>query len=310
MKRYLALIATALVATAAAAAGAADITTTAYSKQVPVGATDRVNINNVAGSLNITAWDRKEVDIQGELGPDVDRVEIKQGDGGVDIRVILKDDPWNNNSWKNVSWKRSEADLRIRVPAGVRLEASTVSASLTASGLRGKTRLKSVSGDVRSDVVAPDLEAKSVSGDVELTGSGAASRLRANSVSGDVTLNKVAGDVEAKSVSGDVEIQLQAAEDVEVASVSGDVAVAGGLANQGELEAESVSGRVRITAQAPGGYHYELKSFSGRIKSCLSGGQVEDSKNGRGGSVSGTLGLGSATLRVKSHSGNVELCDR
>ena len=307
MNRYLALLAAVLVTTAAAAA---DSTTTAYSKQIPVGATDRVNITNVAGSLSITAWDRKEVDIQGELASGIDRVDVKQGDGSVEIRVVVKEGLWNDNSWKNDSWKKGEANLRIRVPAGVRLEANTVSASLTASGLRGKTRLKSVSGDVRSDVMATDLEAKSVSGDVELTGSGAASRLRANSVSGDVTLNKVAGDVEAKSVSGDVEIQLQAAEDVEVASVSGDVAVQGALANQGELEAASVSGRVRITAQAPGGYHYELKSFSGRIKSCLAGGQVQDSKNGRGGSVSGTLGQGSATLRVKSHSGNVELCDR
>ena len=307
MNRYLALLAAVFVTTVAAAA---DSSTTAYSKQIAIGATDRVNITNVAGSLSITAWDRKEVDIQGELASGIDHVDVKQADGSVEIRVVVKEGLWDDNSWRNDSWKKGEANLRIRVPAGVRLEANTVSATLTASGLRGKTRLKSVSGDVRSDVIAQDLEAKSVSGDVELTGSGAASRLRANSVSGDVTLNKVAGDVEAKSVSGDVEIQLQAAEDVEVASVSGDVAVQGGLANQGELEAASVSGRVRITAQAPGGYHYELKSFSGRIKSCLAGGQVADSKNGRGGSVTGTLGQGSATLRVKSHSGNVELCDR
>ena len=122
MNRYLALLAAALVT---AAAGAADSTTTAYSKQVPVGATDRVSISNVAGSLDITTWDRKEVDIQGELGPDVERVDVRQGEGSVDIRVIIKEHRWNDNSWKNDSWKkRYLPSARTRTCSDVMAETS------------------------------------------------------------------------------------------------------------------------------------------------------------------------------------------
>jgi len=294
------LLAAALLSTAAAAAD----TTTPYSKQVPVGAQDRVSISNVAGSLDITTWDRKEVDIQGELGSGVERVDVTQHEGGVEVRVVMKD----NDGWSGDSWKKGSANLRIRLPATVRLEASTVSASLILAGVRGKTRLKSVSGDIHSDVASPDLEVKSVSGDIELNGSGSPSRLRANSVSGDVTLNKIAGELEAKSVSGDVEIAMQAADDVRVSSVSGDISLQGGLTKEGELEANSVSGRIRAVTQAPSGYHYEARSFSGRIKTCLAG-EVEKSKGSGGSRLDGTLGGGGATVRLQSHSGSVEVCD-
>ena len=53
----------------------------------------------------------------------------------------------------------------------------------------------------------------------------------------------------------------------------------------------------------------ELNSFSGRIKSCLPG-EMEPRKNSRGGRLSGVLSQGNGDITVKSHSGNVELCDR
>jgi DUF4097 and DUF4098 domain-containing protein YvlB len=301
MNRKWMLLAAALLSTAAMAAD----TTTPYSKQVPVGAQDRVSISNVAGSVDITTWERKEVDIQGELGSGVERVDVTQQEGGVEVRVVMKD---SNDGWSGDSWKKGAANLRIRLPATVRLEANTVSASLTTAGVRGKMRLKSVSGDIRSDVVSQDLEVKSVSGDIELNGSGSPSRLRASSVSGDLTLKKIAGEVEAKSVSGDVDVAMQAADDIRVSSVSGDISIQGGLTKEGELEADSVSGRVRAVAQAPSGYHYEAKSFSGRIKTCLAG-QVEKSKGSGGSRLDGALGGGGATVRLQSHSGPVEVCD-
>lgn len=298
-----------LAALACTTAVAADNTMKPYSKQVPVGAQDRVTITNVAGSVTITTWDRKEVDIQGELASGIEGVEVNQSDGGVEIRVQVNEDLWKKNSWRDDSWERSKANLRVRVPATVQLEANTVSASLNVNGMRGKSRLKTVSGDLRSDVVGTDLEARSVSGDVELTGNGGKSRLRANSVSGEVVLTNVGGEIEAKSVSGDVEILLQAAEDVRSTSVSGDVEIRGSLASQGELEAQAVSGRVKVIATAPAGYRYEARTYSGRIRSCL-GGEVEPRKGNSGGRTSGTSGQGSGTVRLKSHSGGIEICDR
>ena len=59
MSRKWMLPVAALLSTAALAAHAAEV-----NKQVPVGPNDRVKISNISGSVTITAWDRREVDIR------------------------------------------------------------------------------------------------------------------------------------------------------------------------------------------------------------------------------------------------------
>jgi len=125
----------------------------------------------------------------------------------------------NNNSSNSVV-------ISIALPAGVDVEAGTVSGDGMVSGLTGHTRLNTVSGSVRADgpagelAVSPGsneviarnhhaaLTAKSVSG--EVTASGEFSNIRANTVSGDLSfdLHGFTPDCGANSVSGDVTIRL------------------------------------------------------------------------------------------------------
>jgi DUF4097 and DUF4098 domain-containing protein YvlB len=303
MNRKWALLVAALSATAIVA-NAADATT--FSKQVQIGTQNRVLISNVAGSVTITSWDRKEVDVQGEVGAGVERVDVRQDNGIVDIKVELKQD----NDWGGVNWRRGDARLQIKVPADAQVEASTVSASISANGVRGRQRLKSVSGDIRSDAASSDLDLKTVSGRVDLTGSGNAARVRASSVSGTVTLSHVGGDVEARSTSGDVDIDSQGAAGVHASTVSGDVSLRGALGRDADVETSSVSGRIKVTAQFPSGFNYDVTTFSGGIRNCLGVEVDRDDRRGfRGGRLSGSRGEAKATVRARSHSGSVELCD-
>jgi len=302
---------TLLVAVLLGASGTlANAAGTTFSKQAQIGAQNRVVISNVAGSVTISTWDKKEVDVQGEVEIGIERVEVSQDNGIVDVKVVLKD-----NGWSAGSFLDHDARLRIKVPVDAQVEASTVSASISANGLRGRQRLKSVSGDIRSDVAATDLDLKTVSGRIDLVGNGnTTARVRAASVSGTVTLNHVGGDIEARSTSGDVDIDAQGASGVHAAAVSGDVSLRGALAGGAEVEAASVSGRVKVTAQFPGGFNYDVTTFSGAIRNCL-GVEVDRGSDGRrnfggGNRISGTRGDGKATVRARSHSGNVELCDR
>jgi DUF4097 and DUF4098 domain-containing protein YvlB len=302
MTRKWKLLVAALLSSTALVAPAAQ-----FSQQVPVGPQDRVSVSNISGEVTITTWDRKEVDVQGELGSGVERVDVRQENGNVDIRVVVKE---GQGGWRNYEgWRNSEARLQIRVPADVQLEISTVSGNIVASGVRGKVRLKSVSGDIRSDVAGTDVDAKTVSGNVELTGSSAKSRVRASSVSGNVELIRVIGDVESRSTSGNVGIQMQGADDVRAQTVSGDIGVRGGLGSEGDLELQSVSGRIKVAATAPGGFRYDVSTFSGDIRNCF-GDQSETTRQWGGAKLYGTHGEGKATVRAKSHSGNVEICDR
>lgn len=301
MNRKWTLLSAALMCLSAVVANAA---TTQFSKQVPVGAQNRVLISNVAGSVTISTWDRREVDVQGELESNVERVDVKTDNGIVEIKVVLNDSGWRGNNWGN-----GDADLKIRLPADAQVETNTISASINTSGVRGKQRLRSVSGDIRSDAASSDLDLNTVSGRIDLTGTGSAIRLRAASVSGTVTLNHVGGDVEARSVSGDLDIDLQSANDVHANVVSGDIVLRGGLAREGDVELSSVSGRIKVTTQAASGFNYDVNTFSGNIRNCFDR-EIELREHSSGKRQMGTRGEGKASIRLKSHSGTLELCDR
>jgi DUF4097 and DUF4098 domain-containing protein YvlB len=279
------------------AAHAADRGITSFSKQVPVGERDRVHISNVSGSVTVTTWDRREVDVQGELESGVERVLVENDAGGVEIRVIIRDK----------EWKRSSARLTIRLPADVMLEASTVSAPLSVRGVRGRLRLKSVSGSIVSDVLGTDAEARTVSGRIELTGNKTRGRVRAASVSGNVVLVGIAGDAEAKTTSGDVEVSMETADNLRAQSVSGDVIVRGALARDGDQEVQVHSGRAKVNTLAADGYRYEITSYSGRLTSCF---DLQPEENRRSKRFVGVRGAGRGSLRVKSFSGSVDVCDR
>jgi len=306
MNRKFTLLVAALLSGVAIAAHAAD---TAFSKQVQIGTQNRVLISNVAGSVTISTWDRKEVDVQGSLGDGVQSVEVSQDSGIVGVKVELKDNGWSEGSFRN-----GNARLQIKVPVDAMVEASTVSASISTNGLRGRQRLKSVSGDIRSDVTSSgDLDFKTVSGSVDLTGNGAGARVRASSVSGNVSLNHIGGDVDARSTSGDVDIDAQGASAVHATVVSGDITLRGALAREADVDASSVSGRVKVNAQFPGGFNYDVNTFSGAIRNCF-GADVDRNEGrrgfGGGSRLAGSRGEGKATVRARSHSGAVELCDR
>jgi DUF4097 and DUF4098 domain-containing protein YvlB len=298
MTRKWMLLAAALMSTTAFAA------TSQFNKQVPVGPQDRVNVSNITGSVSITTWDRREIDVQGELGSGVERVEVRQDTGNVDIKVVVKDGDW----WNGQSQRDTEARLQIRMPADVQLDVSTVSAPITVSGVRGRMRLKSVSGDLRSSILGTDLDAKTVSGNVQLTGNNPQANVRASSVSGNVDLIQVGGDVEARSTSGDVDIDSKGSSDLRAHTVSGDIVVRGVLASDADLDLQSVSGRVKVAAQAPAGYKYDLSSFSGSVRNCF-GYNVERNDVPGNSRLNGVRGEGKGNLRMKSHSGTVDLCD-
>lgn len=287
------------------AAGAVAAESGSISRTVPIGAQDRVSISNMAGRVAISTWDRPEVSVEGTFGRKVERVDIQSQKGLVDIRVVIDEEDWNARS----AWRDAYANLQIRLPAGVQLEASTVSAEIDVSGVQGRTRLKSVSGGIRSDLAGPDLEASSVSGGLYLAGGGKALRLRANTVSGSIELTRVAGDIEARATSGSLNISAESATDIRAHSVSGGIELRGSLARDGNVEAQSLSGSVRVNAQAPAGFRYEAASFSGSVRSCF-GQDERRNERGRGERIDGVRGDGQATVRAKTHSGSIVICDK
>jgi len=270
-----------------------------FERQVPAGARGVVDISNVSGTVVVTGWDRPEVSVHAELDEGVERVDVSTDHGRTSIKVILP----------HHSGHGGDADLHVQVPKDSELTVSAVSADVTTAGVTGVQRLNAVSGNVTAELAGSDLELKTVSGDVKLKGHGQPARLHMSTVSGDVHLEHGAGDLEAGTVSGTLVVSLDSARSVRTRTTSGDVHFEGKLAPGADFDATSVSGDLNVRASAEGGYAYEISTFSGDISNCFN---ATPSEHGHmsGHTLQGTRGDGAGHVRLKTMSGDVQLCDR
>lgn len=156
-------------------------------------------------------------------------------------------------------------NFTIRLPAGVKIEASGVSADVHVTGATAGVTANSVSGDVELADVAGDIRLNSVSGDVQVRGATTGS-IKANSVSGDVRIAvdqfSGTGDLDFSTVSGDVEITLPANLDatVRMTTLSGELTSDFPLTTQGERERRNVEARI-----GAGGRMLRFNSVSGNV---------------------------------------------
>jgi len=270
-----------------------------FERQVPAAARGVVDISNVSGTVVVTGWDRPEVSVHAELDEGVERVDVSTDHGRTSIKVILP--PHSGHG--------GDADLHVQVPKDSELTVSAVSADVTTAGVTGVQRLNAVSGNVTAELAGSDLELKTVSGDVKLKGHGQPARLHMSTVSGDVHLEHGAGDLEAGTVSGTLVVSLDSARSVRTRTTSGDVHFEGKLAPGADFDATSVSGDLNVRASAEGGYAYEISTFSGDISNCFN---ATPSEHGHmsGHTLQGTRGDGAGHVRLKTMSGDVQLCDR
>jgi len=256
-----------------------------------------VEISNVSGSLTITGWNQPQVAVSAQLDDPAMKVQVTSEHGRTVVNV------------GRAMRAGGDARLTVRVPQDGDVDATTVSAKLSSSGVHGHQRLKTVNGGIVADIGAGDSDVKTVSGDVRLRGEGAPGSLHLDSVSGDVKLEHGAGDIEATTISGDLHIEADPAHGVRLRTTSGDLSFGGRLQHDATLEAESIRGDVRVQAQADAGFAYEVSSFSGDIKDCFGQAAARASEHGPGQRLSGTRGAGEAHIRIKSLSGDVSLCD-
>lgn len=254
-----------------------------------------IEVTNVTGVIEVTTWDRSEVELTGELGSESELVFERSGDR-LTVKVKAESGGWFNNP--------ENSELYLRVPAGASLELSGVSSDLTISDSRGKVVVaETVSGDVEVTANSQRLELTSVSGDVTFRGS--ASRTSVDSVSGDVDLDGVSDELEVSLVSGDLFLRGGEFSLGRFESVSGTLELFLSVADGGRLSVESMSGDVILSLPEEQQGSIRVQTFSGDIRSDFGSPQRE--KHGPGTRLEHNEGGGGATIRIESFSGDVRL---
>lgn len=289
-----------------ALAAAPAFAATPINQTRPLDPRGRVEIENVKGRIDVRAWDRPEVKIEGSLGNGVEKLEIEGNRERLSIKVKYP----NRGSGMGflVGGDKSEpTDLKVTLPLRADIEIDGVSADIDVTGVASSVlSVDSVSGDVAVAAAPREARIDSVSGDLTLTLN--SSKVSAETVSGDLQLRgRLDGDVEVETVSGrvDVTVRESSLHRFSGNSVSGDIRLATALAGNGEIAVETVSGDVQLTLPRNLSATVHGQSFSGDLSAPDA--QIVKPKHGPGSSFEHRYGQGSGEVRIETFSGDATL---
>jgi hypothetical protein len=179
-----------------------------------------IEVHGISGDVDARPASGDRVEVVGRFsGRDADRlrVEVVQREGRTIICTVYPGTGRAGSAGRGTSpcgnvgggngRMNATVNYTVRVPAGVRLVASTVSGDVRADALRGDVRATTVSGDVRVGT-SETASATTVSGDVDVTFGAMSGNTSFSTVSGDVTVRAGGGvnaEVTATTVSGDID---------------------------------------------------------------------------------------------------------
>lgn len=291
-----AIVAALLVCTAAAAWADTDV-----DQSRDASADIRLSIQNVAGSLEITGWDKNEVSITGTLEKDIEELRIDGDEDDMEIEVVIPKRLRGRN-------KEIDADLVVRVPRGARLDVGAVSADVTLRGVEGESDIGTVSGRIDIHDGPRRLGVSSVSGEVIVASP--TDRASVETVSGMISLNGCRGELSVSSVSGDVDLSNVELKEFSFSSVSGDLELEGSITERGSWKIDGHSGDVVLRLPGDLDARFEIRSFSGDIANEFGPEARRTSKFAPGRELDFTAGKGRADIDVDMFSGDLELLKR
>lgn len=264
--------------------------------------TARVSISNIAGTVNVTAWDRNEVQVSGRLGDGTKPLLITGSNGDLSIKV----EPLGGSGWFNWGGDSNMAPtaLELHVPRAASLNVDVISAPLVIDGMDGgQIEVNTVSGKARINARTPSLKVESVSGAIELAGHAEQADLQ--SVSGEILAPSLGHDVQLQTISGRIQAAGGPWQKLTLSTVSGDVQLTGGLAVNGSVGIDSMSGDVQLQLPANTSARLHANTFSGDLRSDF--GTPATPEHGPGSSLDTSMGDGGGKINVETFSGDLRV---
>ncbi|HEY0683695.1 MAG TPA: DUF4097 family beta strand repeat-containing protein [Steroidobacter sp.] len=270
------------------------------SKTQPADARGEVEIVNVAGSVEVSTWDRSEVQIDADLGSNVERLDFRKDGSRTYIKVVLP----------RMSSGGGAADLVVKIPRDSGLIVNTVSAEQIIKGVRGAQRLQAVSGGIETEFGPGDLELKTVSGSVIARGLDGKGLVRATTVSGDLEITKAGPELDLNTVTGDMNVTLDRLDRGRIKTTNGDLDLTTALGDDARLEAEAINGDLRFHLRGEIDAEFDIETFNGDIDNCFGPEPRRSREYGPGNELRFSQGKGGARVHIKTLNGTVMVCKR
>jgi DUF4097 and DUF4098 domain-containing protein YvlB len=226
----------------------------------PQPITAKVEIST--GSVRLVASDRVDTVVEVRPRDESRSADVKAAER---VRVDFKNGTLTVVTQRGFSFPRSGAVVvDIALPNGSRLNASAVSANITADGRYADCKFASVSGDLEVGSVVGNLKADNVSGGIsvqDVKGS-----VSMSTVSGDAIIGDLNGDVKFQAASGSLAV-TRLHGNVNAQTASGDTTVA--TAINGGVSVQTASGEVVVGIAEGTAAQLDLQTRSGEVRNSL-----------------------------------------
>ena len=238
---FAALIAMILAPSAQAVNGAN--VTEEFHTTIPLNVHGSVSLENINGDVEITGWNRNEVQIDAVKSArdqqrlDEARIEVEGSGDAVHIRTRYPEGQNNNNP--------ASVHYTLRVPAGAMIDKINL--------INGNLEISQVSGEVSANLVNGKLTAHDLAGRARFSTVNGASNVAYR------TLNDVS-EVKISAVNGPIDLTLPASPNAEVTASS----VNGNIKTDFPMQVESKFMSRRLTGTlGSGGTRIDLSNVNG-----------------------------------------------
>ena len=269
---------------------------TTVDQKRPAAPDGAVSIENMAGSVKVTGWDKAEVQVRGTVG-EGGELSFEGSGKRTHIEIEADHNPMGIKS-----------DLEVFVPAGSSVDIEGFQATISVTGVLGSVTAETVNGSITQAGAAKHVELQSVNGDVEV--SKATGRIKAETVNGSVVVRDASGDREASTVHGKLHVIGGSYDRAEIESVAGTVRFEAALTSRASLSIETVSAPVELLLPATVSAEFQVSSFSGRINNELGPAAEKRGKWTPQTELGFTTGSGGARITLETLSGAIDIRKR
>ena len=255
----------------------------------------RVEIEIIAGEIEIEGWERNEVRVR-TRGGGRDSLGIEASPDWISIRA-----PGPKGWFGGVG----EVDLRIDLPVGSRVRAKSINGAIQVKNVRGTITAHATNGSIEVEGAPREADLETLSSNIELRGR--ASRVTARAVSGSIELEGVSEEVEATTMSGSIQVEAGTLRRVDLRTLSGSIELEAALARDARAHLETHSGSVKLALPEATSAHFEVQTFSGGIDNEFSVQPRSRHHGGVGQRLDFQVGEGDALVTIKTFSGGVDI---
>ncbi len=252
---------------------------------------DRLVLENLSGEISVGAWERDELEVQG----DEDDMALMVWRSGSTVRVVRDDR----------KGRRRSVDAAVRRPAWADVEIGGPSLDVRVEGMSGRVEVMSVSGDVWVENVGGPVSVRTMDGEIDLVGARAG--VGVSSQSDDVRLRDAGGPVVAHSGSGDLALVDVHSASVRAETQDGDITFAGTLSAGGDYGFCVHDGHASIAIPSNTDARFSVSTFDGDFASD-SPVRIERFTGGR--EFEFTLGEGCARVEIQVFDGEIRILER